>query len=83
LLDYSTVAQPVLGVYACELVEAEISSENIWQNITNSGISFYLPSADSDGIYFKPTSFTQEKLKNSRFKLKFSGTNRIYYARNI
>ena len=83
LLDYSTVIQPILGVYACGLVEAEISSENIWQNITHSGISFSLPSADSDGIYFKPTSFAQEKLKDSRFKLKFSGTNSIYYARNI
>ena len=83
LLDYSKVIQPILGVYACELVEAEINSKNTWQNITHSGISFYLPSADSNGIYFKPTSFTQEKLKDSRFKLKIRGTNSIYYARNI
>lgn len=83
LLNYSTVAQPVLGMQACELVEAEISSENTWQTITHSGISFSLLSTDSDGIYFKPTSFTQEKLKDSCFTLKISGTNTIYYARNI
>lgn len=83
LLDYSKVIQPVPGIQGCQLVEAEISSNNIWQNITHSGIGFSFSSVDSDGIYFKPSSFTQEQLKDSRFTLKFNGTSSIYYARNI
>lgn len=77
---------PYIG---CELVEADISSNNRWQTITHSGVSFVREYGSTDGrIYFKPTnSFSKQQLKNNRFKLRFFTPGglgvAIHYARNI